>query len=48
MIAETANGLDVVADLHAPEAYRRRLVGVQVERALAQARRPATEELRTR
>jgi carbon-monoxide dehydrogenase medium subunit len=48
VIAETANGLDVVADLHAPEAYRRRLVGVQVERALAQARRPATEELRTR
>jgi len=48
VIVETASGLDVIADLHAPEAYRRRLVGVQVDRALAQARRSRREEQRSR
>jgi CO/xanthine dehydrogenase FAD-binding subunit len=44
VLGETVDGLDVTADLHAPEAYRRRLVGVQVERALAQARGSRHEE----
>jgi len=43
VVASTTGSLDVVSDVHAPETYRRHLLGVQVQRALDQARRPYPE-----